>query len=1131
MKIHGILKSPMRQFLRIPQKRELRTLSTLSTRKTPYSEFKILSSESVPFSHPEFKSDVSDSIRNLHVGLKTLILAPVVMQKVLKMISSKNSGLAKKSALNIVPRREEQQTRIESMLGLPLDSLSGFSDVREMDILVRKAVMELLQVSQARKNIIPSFDEVRETCERIAFDNFGSKHSYLAKSEEILNRKVLYAEQCGLSPAQVDAMHDKISLEIEMEQKVLGAAIDRYSRMKEELQNMGKLTSLTRNSSLLLKWVNAVANSIVEIQKGSSVLEDHQVLSSTIFKPYLFLLEAETYAVITVYEMMNILLKNPNGVSAIEASKKIGLAIQHEVNYRRLTEKNKFFKKLLDTQLIYNSTASTSVLISREARKALENADWSGEIQMQVGAGLLDRFMKTSAVEANEYGQVEIVAWEGEETEKPFEMEAVVHSIDYRKRDRQQGRIRLSEKALKAFSPEETSGYHSVLGPLPMVIPPLPWKSPEDGGYFYLRTKFMRTFSDSKLQKLVLKRAQLDQVYKGLNILGETPWRINTGMLDIIEEAWYKRKLNIGKLPVNSNETLPEMSESAKMYEEKRLQWQQEYRKRISESKKTRLQWLKMKREAKKNGREISEEELKTPKALKAPQMEKLDVEDEKGKSEWIKYINDKNASLKRNSEIHSLRCDLKYKLDVADEFRDLEFYFPYNVDFRGRAYPISPHLNHLGNDICRSLLIFSEKQPLGERGFWWLKVHICNLFGNNKIPVEERALWTEEHRDSIIDSARNPLDGHQLWLQADAPWQFLSACIEIDNAWQSGSPETFRSGLPIHQDGSCNGLQHYAALARDTRGAEAVNLVRKDKPQDVYSEVLTFVVEKVKAIAEREIKIAKVKEDATADEKAAINASRKKQEQEQLIARLLVDKVNRKTVKQTVMTSVYGVTFVGAADQILKRVEEWEDIHWPGNAEEVEILRKKASRFLAKITLQSIGDLFTNAKETMSWLTNCAKELSRENQPVCWITPLGLPVVQPYRDSKRHIIDTAMQRILLVKQQDYLPVSKPRQSSAFPPNYVHSLDSTHMLKTAIKCNDVGITFAAVHDSYWTHANTVDTMNRILREEFVDLHSTPLLQNLRDDILLSFPTANIPQVPELGSFDLEKVIDSPYFFN
>lgn len=43
-------------------------------------------------------------------------------------------------------------------------------------------------------------------------------------------------------------------------------------------------------------------------------------------------------------------------------------------------------------------------------------------------------------------------------------------------------------------------------------------------------------------------------------------------------------------------------------------------------------------------------------------------------------------------------------------------------------------------------------------------------------------------------------------------------------------------------QDGSCNGLQHYAALGRDSVGAASVNLVPSDLPQDVYSGVATQV-------------------------------------------------------------------------------------------------------------------------------------------------------------------------------------------------------------------------------------------------------------------------------------------------
>lgn len=53
-----------------------------------------------------------------------------------------------------------------------------------------------------------------------------------------------------------------------------------------------------------------------------------------------------------------------------------------------------------------------------------------------------------------------------------------------------------------------------------------------------------------------------------------------------------------------------------------------------------------------------------------------------------------------------------------------------------------------------------------------------------------------------------------------------------------TGDPTAFISHLPVYQDGSCNGLQHYAALGRDEEGGREVNLVPAEKPSDVYSSV-----------------------------------------------------------------------------------------------------------------------------------------------------------------------------------------------------------------------------------------------------------------------------------------------------
>lgn len=79
-------------------------------------------------------------------------------------------------------------------------------------------------------------------------------------------------------------------------------------------------------------------------------------------------------------------------------------------------------------------------------------------------------------------------------------------------------------------------------------------------------------------------------------------------------------------------------------------------------------------------------------------------------------------------------------------------------------------------------------------------------------------------------------------WKQSEEPWQTLAGCMEIANALKAPNVEEYISTFPVHQDGSCNGLQHYAALGKDKIGAESVNLHPFDTPKDVYSEVVSIV-------------------------------------------------------------------------------------------------------------------------------------------------------------------------------------------------------------------------------------------------------------------------------------------------
>jgi DNA-directed RNA polymerase len=43
--------------------------------------------------------------------------------------------------------------------------------------------------------------------------------------------------------------------------------------------------------------------------------------------------------------------------------------------------------------------------------------------------------------------------------------------------------------------------------------------------------------------------------------------------------------------------------------------------------------------------------------------------------------------------------------------------YFPYNLDFRGRVYPISNYLSPQGGDLSRALLTFADTKPVGSTG------------------------------------------------------------------------------------------------------------------------------------------------------------------------------------------------------------------------------------------------------------------------------------------------------------------------------------------------------------------------------------------------------------------------------
>eukprot|EP00957_Ditylum_brightwellii_P006029 456829-Ditylum_brightwellii.AAC.1 len=116
--------------------------------------------------------------------------------------------------------------------------------------------------------------------------------------------------------------------------------------------------------------------------------------------------------------------------------------------------------------------------------------------------------------------------------------------------------------------------------------------------------------------------------------------------------------------------------------------------------------------------------------------------------------------------------------------------------------------------------------------------------------------------------------------------------------------------------DGSCNGLQHYAALGRDRVGGKAVNLCNENEPQDVYIGVMEEVIRRVADEASKELDL----DESTSENWTKADRTAWKNNK---AAKLVNGLIDRGVVKRTVMTSVYGVTYIGARTQIQEKIEE----------------------------------------------------------------------------------------------------------------------------------------------------------------------------------------------------------------
>lgn len=587
---------------------------------------------------------------------------------------------------------------------------------------------------------------------------------------------------------------------------------------------------------------------------------------------------------------------------------------------------------------------------------------------------------------------------------------------------------------------EEAHARCELLSPvrLPMVCRPRHWSNPFNGGYLThaLRQPLVKTRNKAYLS--TLRDWDMPWVYASVNALQDTAWAINEDIYRVLKALW-EAGTSVGGMPAREDTPLP-----------------------------TRP-WA--------EGEEPSPEVLHAWKVGAARTHE-------------------------ANAKVHSKRLQLVQKLWTAEKMLEEgnRFHYVYNLDWRGRIYPVASSLSPQGDDSAKALLRFAQGAPLGQDGAYWLAIHGANSYGIDKVAFEERVQWVEDNTDMVLACAADPLANRD-WQDADAPFTFLAFCFEyaLLQRWvdEGHEQEDFVSALPVAFDGACNGLQNFSAMLRDPIGGKATGLVPGERPADIYSEV---------AAATQRI----IDRDAAAGNE---------------VAQRWVGKMTRKLAKRNTMTVPYGVTTRGMKDQLFAELVDSLPEH-----------RSADAQYLAQCNGEAIGTVVVAAKLAMDWLKEAAKVAASNQLPVRWTTPSGYLAIQDYREEVGEVLDfTVMGRryqLTINRTGDKLNTRK--QALGISPNFVHSLDAAHLMRTVLLCKADGMdSFAMIHDSYGCPAGQATLLRDNLRQAFVDQYSQPVLSVFREELLQQLPpelAAELPELPPMGTLDLEQVKASEYFF-
>jgi DNA-directed RNA polymerase, mitochondrial len=115
-------------------------------------------------------------------------------------------------------------------------------------------------------------------------------------------------------------------------------------------------------------------------------------------------------------------------------------------------------------------------------------------------------------------------------------------------------------------------------------------------------------------------------------------------------------------------------------------------------------------------------------------------------------------------NRIQGLQKRMAFRFSLCERFLDeLHIYFPHQLDHRGRAYPVPQLMNPQSDDAGRALLEFAEGKRLGERGAYWLAIHLANCYWKKEKCRSARyatGFISTRRKSSTSRTTRRPITG-----------------------------------------------------------------------------------------------------------------------------------------------------------------------------------------------------------------------------------------------------------------------------------------------------------------------------------------------------------------------------------